>query len=332
MLKNSKIKTLACAIIFGIILIFLGIGIKFTELAKNIYEFENASKTEIAEQFKDTILNNAQIKKNPDGTTNILFLGIAGEKQKGEYLTDTIIIATISANGKNIFLNSIPRDLFVEFSDTGSWRKINSIYAHYAETDPGRGIKALAEKTKEISGLPINYYVLLDFKGFEKIIDAVGGIDYTLASDVSDPGFPNDNFGYEPLYLKAGTYHLDGELALKLARSRHTAQGDFSRIERQHGIIKALKSELKKKKVWGNFFAVNNILNIISENIKTNITLPEFQNLNEIAKNISDSGIASKIPDARTESRIIYAANINGADVLLPKDPSYEELRKFYHE
>ncbi len=333
MLKNSKIKLPAYAILFSVILVFFGIGIKFTGLAKNIYEFENASKGEIIGQFKNTILgNDTAVKKNSDGTTNILFLGAAGGKHSGENLTDTIIIATISADRKNISLNSIPRDLYIEFSDDGSHRKINSIYAYYAKTEPNRGIKALAEKTKEISGLPINYYLLLDFKGFEKIIDAVGGIDYTLASDINDPGFPNDSYGYDPLYLKAGTYHLDGALALKLSRSRHATTGDFSRIERQHGIIKALKEKMENQKIWGNFFAVNNILNIISENIKTNITFPEFQKFNEIAKNISDSGITSRIPDAITDSKIIYAANINGADVLLPKDPSYEELRKFYGE
>lgn len=316
---------------FIVILIFFGIGIKFTGLAKNIYEFENTSKGDIVGQVKDTILNNdISIKKNPDGTTNILFLGIAGANHNGENLTDTIIVATISADRTNISLDSIPRDLYIKSSDTGIWRKINSIYAIDAKTDSKTGIKNLAEKTKEITGLPINYYVLLDFKGFQKVIDAVGGIDYTLKNDLNDPGFPNDSFGYDPLYLKAGTYHLDGALALKLSRSRHTTSGDFSRIERQHGIIKALKDELENQKIWGNFFAVNNILNIISENIKTNITLPEFQKFNEIAKSIPDSGIISRIPDAITDSKIIYAANINGADVLLPKDPGYSQLRAFY--
>lgn len=331
--KNSKIKLLACAILFSIILVFFGIGIKLAGLAKNIYEFENVSKEEIAGQFKDVIFSNdAMIKKNSDGTTNILFLGVAGAARNGENLTDTIIVATISADRKNITLNSIPRDLYVESSDFGSRKKINSIYAYYVKTDSKSGIKALAEKIKKISGLPINYYLLLDFRGFEKIIDAVGGVDYTFSVDISDPGFPNDSFGYDPLYLKAGTYHLDGALALKLSRSRHAANGDFGRIERQHAIIKSLKEKLENQKIWSNFFAVNNILNIISENIKTNITLPEWQKFNEIAKNIPDSGIASKIPDADTQTGLLNAVNINGADVLLPKDPSYEELKNFYRE
>lgn len=331
MLNFSKFLALAALSI--IILIILGVGIKFTGLAKNIYEFENTSKGEIIGQFKDAVLNNdAPIKKNSDGTTNILFLGVAGAGHNGENLTDTIIIATLSADHKNITLNSIPRDLYIEFSDDGSWRKINSVYAYYAKTDSSRGIKALAEKVKEVSGLPINYYLLLDFNGFEKIIDAVGGVDYTLHTDLYDPGFPNNSFGYDPLYLKAGTYHLDGALALKLARSRHTLTGDFSRIERQHEIIKALKEKVESQEVWSNFFAVNNILNIISKNIKTNITLPEFQEFNKIAKNISASGIASKIPDAEMGAVLLSAVNINGADVLLPKDRSYEEMRKFYQE
>ncbi len=331
MFKNSKIKLLTYIFLFGIILFFFSLGIKFTGLAKNIYEFENTSKGEIAGQVKDAIFNNDMaIKRNPDGTTNILFLGIAGAPHNGENLTDTIIIATLSADRKNITLNSIPRDLYINFAEDNSWRKINSIYAYYAKTDPKSGIRALAEKTKEISGLPINYYLLLDFRGFEKIIDAVGGIDYALEKDISDPGFPNDNFGYNPLYLKAGTYRLDGALALKLSRSRHSTDGDFSRIARQHKIILSLKNEMEKQKIWGNFFAVNNILNIISENIKTNITLPEFRSFSEIAKNISDTNIISKIPGAETRTGLLNAVNINGADVLLPRDSTYAELKRFY--
>lgn len=331
MLKISKIKFLSISFLFIIILIFFSVGLKFTGLAKNIYEFENTSKKEIVGQFKNAILyNNSVIKKNANGTTNILFLGVAGNKHNGENLTDTIIVATISADQKNIALNSIPRDLYIKSSENNSWKKINSIYASYAKTDAKLGLKILADKIKEISGLSINYYLLLDFSGFEKIIDAVGGIDYTLNADIYDPGFPNDSFGFDPLFLKAGTYHLDGALALKLARSRHAQAGDFSRIERQHKIIKALKEKMENQNLWNNFFAINNILNIISENIKTNITLPEWQKFNEIVKNIPDSGITGKIPTAEQKIGILNAVNINGADVLLAKDPNYEELKNFY--
>lgn len=331
MRSNIKILLFTTALI--VLLSVFAIGLKFANFAKNIYEFENPSQTEIIDQFKQVVMkDDTTIKTNPDGTTNILLMGVAGPGHNGENLTDTLMVVTISADRKNVALSSIPRDLYVELPNSQYWSRINSIYGYSGKTDAREGVKALAGKVKEISGLPINYYILLDFKGFKKLIDEIGGIDYTLEKDLNDPAFPNDSFGYDPLYLKAGDYHLDGDLALKLARSRHTLQGDFSRIERQHKIMKALREKMEDQKVWGNVFAINNILNIVGENMKTNITLPEFQKINSIAKSISTDNIASKIPEANPDSKqsLLYAAKVNEAEVLLPKDPTYEGLRLFY--
>lgn len=333
---NLKIKILIIFVLLAILSSFYLIGAKFFGMAKTIYEFEDMSKAEIANQFKQIVLNDyVNLKTNRDGKTNILILGIAGPGHNGENLTDTIIILTISQDRRKITLNSVPRDLYVESPDKQYWEKINSLYARSGSSEPREGIRALAEKISEIAGFEINYYLLMDFEGFKKLVDEVGGVDYVLEEDISDPAFPDNNFGYDPLFLKAGDYHLNGDLALKISRSRHNIKGDLSRIARQHQIIKALKEKIEQKKIWNDFFAVNNILNIISQNIKTDITLPEMQKLNTIAKNIQE--IKSKIPSANmdgdyTDTALLKTAKINDADVLLPKDPSYEELRKFYQE
>lgn len=304
-------------------------GAKFMGAATNIYEFENTSKIEIISQFKKILLaGDNELRKNPNGETNILLLGIAGPGHSGENLTDTIIVLSISSGQKKIAINSIPRDLYVQLPESQYRGKINSIYAYRAAYNPRDGIKILSQEIKKIAGLPINYYVIANFEGFKKIIDTIGGVDYTLEEDLNDPAFPNDSFGYNPLVMKAGTYHLDGALALKLARSRHSINGDFSRIERQHKIIMLLKEKLEKNNLWDNFFQVTDILNIIGENIKTDISLPQLQKLTNIAKNITET--ESKIPNSDMETGLLRADNINGADVLLPKDPSYEELKMFY--
>ncbi|MFH1049161.1 MAG: LCP family protein [Patescibacteria group bacterium] len=331
-ISNGLKKTLFL-IIFLIIIIsaFLFAGAKFMGTAANIYEFENPSKTEIISQFKKILLaSDNELRKSPNGETNILLLGIAGPGHNGENLTDTIIILTISSNQKKITINSIPRDLYVELPESQYWGKINAIYAYRAKNNPRDGIKILSQEIKKITGIPINYYVIANFEGFKKIIDVVGGIDYTLEEDLIDPAFPNNTFGYDPISLKAGVYHLDGELALKLSRSRHTIKGDFSRIERQHKIIFLLKEKIEKNNLWDNFFKVTDILNIIGENVKTDISLPQLQKLSAIAKNIKET--KSKIPNSNMETGLLSAANINGADVLLPKDGTYDELRMFYDE
>lgn len=330
---SAGMKKILLLIIFPIIIIcaFILIGIKFIGTAANIYEFENPSKTEIINQFKKILLaSDDELRKNQNGETNILLLGVPGTGHGGENLTDTIIILTISSDQKKATINSIPRDLYINLPEKQYWGKINAVYAHRAKDNPKDGIKLLSQEIRKITGISANYYVITNFEGFKKIIDVVGGIDYTLEEDITDPIFPNDTFGYDPISLKAGTYHLDGALALKLARSRHNIKGDFSRIERQHKIIYLLKEKIEKNNLWDNFFKVTDILNIIGENIKTDISLPQLQKLSSIAKNIKET--ESKIPNSDMETGFLKTANINGADVLLPKDGTYEELKKFYSE
>lgn len=333
-MKSFFLKNFCFAIISAVVLFFAALGLKFLDTTKNIYEFESAGKAEIISQISQIVLgNDTLIRTDQEGRSSILVLGIAGPGHRGENLTDTIIILTISADKKSITASSIPRDLYIELPLSQNWSKINAVYAYYDKKgDPRQGIKALAEEVKKISGISVNYYLIADFDAFKKLVDAVGGIDYALSEDLYDPTFPDLGSGYEPLYLKAGAYHLDGDLALKISRSRHTINGDFSRITRQHEIIKLLRQKLEDKKIWNNFFAVSEILNILDGNIKTNITLPELQKLNEIAKNISLTDIKSKIPNTGVETGLLVSAKIGGADVLLPQDPSYEELRKFYQE
>lgn len=334
MTKSFLAKILIVIVISSVVVFSATVGAKFLHATQNIYEFENSSSAGIIGQFKEIILpSNTPLRSDKDGRINILVLGIAGPGHGGENLTDTIIILSIPQDRKSITINSIPRDLYVELPENNYWSKINSVYTYYgSKNDPKQGIKALSEEVKKVSGLSPNYYAMLDFDGFKKLIDAVGGIDYTLTEDLYDPTFPDSAQGYEPLSLKAGAYHLDGSLALKLARSRHTIKGDFSRIDRQHQIMKLLQQKLEDKKIWNNLFAVSEIFDILSDNIKTNITFAEIQKLNEIAKNIDPNNIKSRIPDDNLETGLLYNAKAGEADVLLPRDPSYEELKAFYQE
>lgn len=331
----GKIKFLLLALAVALVSPVLFFGAKFISAARNIYKFENPTPANLALQFKKLVLQDeVMLKTDAVGRTNILLLGIAGPDSGngGENLTDTIVILSISSDKKRITVGSVPRDLYLQSADGRRAGRINSIYAVYGKNDPKEGTTELQNEIKNITGFEANYYLLLDFEGFKKIIDQVGGIDYTLEEDICDPMFPNYNFGYEPLFLKAGNYHLDGELALKIARSRHTIKGDFSRIGRQHEIIKLLKEKLQEKNIWGNFFVVNNILNLLGKNIKTDITLPEILELSKVARNIGSDGVISKIPSNEPSAGLLTEAKISEADVLLPKDPSFEELRKFYQE
>lgn len=172
---------------------------------------------------------------------NILLLGIDQRPgQKGATRTDTMILLTVDPASKTAGMLSIPRDLWVRIPAYDVWNKITTAY-YYGEAQnyPGGG-PALAMKTVEKEfGVRPHYYITVNFTGFEKIIDYIEGIDIYVEKPINDPTYPDQNYGYDPLYISAGQQHFDGEMALKYARTRHN-DDDFGRMRRQQQVIEAV--------------------------------------------------------------------------------------------
>ncbi len=140
---------------------------------------------------------------------------------------------------------SIPRDLRVKYP-TGGYGRINAnFYLHLRKNDDNFTL-ALSGMTDDISkmlGMSIPYYATIDFSAFKALVDAVGGIDITIPESIHDTTYPNEsNRGYITFHIDAGAQHLDGDTALKYARSRHTTS-DFSRSLRQQLILKGIKDK-----------------------------------------------------------------------------------------
>ncbi|MBN1934339.1 MAG: LCP family protein [Anaerolineae bacterium] len=177
---------------------------------------------------------------------NILFLGI--DQRAGESAacrTDTMILVSINPKDKSVSLLSIPRDLWVRIPLLNhEYGKITT--AHYwgeIEKYPGGG-PALAMKTVyNTIGVRPHYYVRLNFTGFERIIDTIGGIDINVPETIDDAKYPDNNYGVERLYIPAGQHHFDGAMALKYARTRYGSD-DFSRMDRQKQIIAAVRDRV----------------------------------------------------------------------------------------
>lgn len=209
--------------------------------------------------------------KTDQNRTNILLLGIGGRGHEGPNLTDTIILASIDKDGKDVALVSIPRDLWVQ----GLFAKINHIYAVGVEKDQN-GLKDAKAAVSTLFGIPVHYAARVDFNGFVKAVDLVGGLDVEVASTFVDPKYPisgkeddlcnltieiqniegttqkvakdatgsaiplalineeNDPFTcrYETLEFMKGPTHMDGTTALKFVRSRHGSNGEGSDFAR----------------------------------------------------------------------------------------------------
>lgn len=280
---------------------------ELVSVSGNIFSEGKGSNLSVVKQFGEMIAN--PVKKLPgeeDGRINILLLGCGGEGHNGGALTDTIMIASLRPETDEAALLSIPRDLYVEVEGTNIRSKINAVKVLGDNRAQGSGIQLLKQVVENVSGLPIDYYVELDFQGFIKIIDSVGGIDVYLENDINDPAYPDFHNGYDPFYIEKGWHHLDGATALKVARSRHSTMGDFDRIKRQQEVIKAFRQKLYEKYTSADLAAFTEILSSVSGNLVTDIEPQEIPRFYEIVKEIRSSNITATTVDTKT-----YLTKIN---------------------
>jgi LCP family protein required for cell wall assembly len=179
---------------------------------------------------------------------NILFLGI--DQRPGESTacrTDTMILISINPKDMSASLLSIPRDLWVPIRHPKHTEdRINT--AHYwgeVENYPGGGPELAKDTVQYNLGVPVHYYVRLNFTGFEQIIDRIGGIDIDVPVTIHDEKYPGPDNTYETLHIDAGHHHFDGKMALKYARTRQGGgDGDFSRMQRQQQVILAIRDRV----------------------------------------------------------------------------------------
>jgi len=165
------------------------------------------------------------------GTANILLIGI--DDVDGGRRADAIAFATIDIDHKIVRVMSIPRDTRVQIPGKG-WDKINHAYAY-------GGVEKLRETVVNFLGLPVNYYVLVNYDTFPSIIDLIGGVEV----DVERRMVYNDYAGKLFINIPKGFQKLDGKTALHYVRFRHDALGDIGRVKRQQEFIKAVLKKLQ---------------------------------------------------------------------------------------
>lgn len=163
-----------------------------------------------------------------DGKATIMILG-ADKEQGGISRTDSIMIAQYDYIHKKMKIMSVMRDIYADIPGNGQ-HKINSAYSI-------GGPELLRQSLKKNLDIDPEYYAILDFTGFEKMIDELqpNGVPIDVEKDMSK------NIGVS---LKKGHHRLNGKELLGYARFRHDEEGDFGRVRRQQQVMQALKKEL----------------------------------------------------------------------------------------
>lgn len=219
------------------------------------------------------------------GRTNVLLLGVGDRYHAGANLTDSIIIASIEPRTRSIVFLSLPRDLYVVGAPDMPDARINAFYVNArnrfvrgGDTQSGASLKALRATADEIGsrlGTEIHGVIKVDFTAFSEIIDAFGGVDIDVPESLTDYAYPVEKGVIGTFSIKAGPQHLDGDTALKYARSRQSTS-DFDRSDRQQQILTALLEKAKAQNPLENLGLVRSVLGVIDKHAEWTLSSGEL--------------------------------------------------------
>ena len=250
---NKKKKKHIVLIIFLILLVALGIFI-----AKRLYDAQGNVLGAILGHDAETLQNLDKLQ--------VLILG------ESTGMSDTIIVASYDPKTQEASLLSIPRDTFTGENKSSAkyYHKINALY-NYGET-PEKTVEAV----NEITGLNIQYYILVDTEALIKLVDTIGGLEFDVPIDMNYDDSTQDLH----IHLSAGYQKLNGEQVEGLVRFRHNNNGstypseygieDHGRSRTQRNVVIALANQTLKFK---NITEISNIIDILKEYVDTNLDL-----------------------------------------------------------
>lgn len=299
--KYKKTKLTIFKLIFIYSFLFCGIFFLWIVLT-SIYS--NISKIDIAKDFLTPKLefldpnensnqdNDDLIKRDENWKTNFLITWRWGVLNDAPDLTDSIIVASLDYEDKYLSLLSIPRDLYVNYPTSWSWKLNEAYFQALKKTnhDKEKSLKYLQSVVSEITWMDIQYYIDLDFDAFIKAIDTIGWIEIEVPEKIVDTTYPWPNYSYITFSINKWLQTLDWETALKYARSRHSTS-DFDRSLRQQLIIKWIQSKVLSLWILANPIKIKSLFNILKENINTDLPLSNIVSLALYFKDIDRDNI-----------------------------------------
>ncbi len=278
--------------------------------------------------------------KQIDNQTNILILGIPGQKHDGPTLSDSITVIHFDSLHNKLISIGIPRDLWSNTLQD----KINSAYAYGEAKVSAGGIKLAKAEVGAIIGEPVEYAVVINFQHFEQLIDSLGGVNINVQHSFVDHKFPidgkeNDLCGGDPEFkcryqtvpFTKGMTHMDGETALKFVRSRN-AEGeegnDFARSQRQQLILSAVKSKTIAIMLSFNLAKTKGLYYNFDKLVQRDLTNQQVAVfLKDILLNKSLTQNSFSLPQQlfTVPDPLVYY----GKYVLIPKDNNYDTVHKY---
>lgn len=307
-----------------------------------------------------------ELKGEDDGRINLVLLGMRGENVPGGgTLADTIMILSVVPKENKISMISVPRDLYVDNPVWGNKTKINAVYAAGEENGKKQGLPEMERVLSNITGLPIEYGISINFAGFKQLIDAIGGVEITLNQPfeeptqfdephVCDPNVftvptgtyeikknkrgkitatyplctnPNKECG-GTFKLPAGKQTLNGDQALCYARSRVTSS-DFERAKRQQQIIQLVKEKLLSAGTLMDFGKLNGILDSLGDNVRSDLQAWEMKRFYELYTGMQNPQTFQRVLENSEEGLLYNPPQTEETGyILLPIGDNYNKIRE----
>jgi LCP family protein required for cell wall assembly len=202
-------------------------------------------------------------------------------------------------------------------------KPINTAYVLGELARPGSGARMAADAIQYNLGIPVNHYVVVSFSTVINLVDAIGGITVEVKAPIDDKEYPAmEGYGYDPLYIPAGTIQMDGQLTLKYARTRHQSS-DFDRALRQQQVIMAIRKKAFQADTWpGLIVKAPVIWNEVSQGIITDFSFEEVVGMALYLKDIPTANIQRGSIDGNYTQAVQY----NGQSVITVNRNTITEL------
>ncbi len=242
-----------------------------------------------------------------DGKERLNILLIGSDEQGGGHNTDTLITVSIDPVTKQAAMFSLPRDTQFVPLPPGNARsfwgrtypnKINSFFVNnrkrsdlWPGNDRTRGYNGLKATLGELYDLDIKYFVEVNFDGFKKVVDSVGGVTINVQVPVVDDAFPGSTGRAQRLYIPSGIQHMDGDQALRYARSRNTSD-DFDRGARQQRVLLSLREQADPQILLPR---LPELVDALKSAVRTDIPLDQLDELLGLASEVDTTNIRSYV-------------------------------------
>lgn len=235
----------------------------------------SAQETMSGNAAQDENLDEALTERVPNEPFTVLLLGQDNRPGEDAARADTIIVARIDPENDKVWMLSIPRDTRVQIPGHGT-QKIN------AATFYG-GPSLMVETVQDFLGIPINHYMDIDFDGFIKVVDSLGGVYIDVDTEIDDPK-ASSHGSYTASHIDKGYQLLDGDHALTFVRSRDFPDADFTRMRHQQQFFKALADQATK---FGNVLKIPGMVQDVAEFMSTDMSMGQIV---DVAMALRDMG------------------------------------------